>query len=284
MKTLSAAAMGLSGARAAYKAYSNYKNETKNKAYDALSSAAENYGPKAEDAMEQARDKYDESMKKAGEVTKAARARLEKAIAAAEEKGDSALPELRSKNKKLSRKVRRQAAKQEKKLNKNDKDSHWVRNLALLALTASGVAALAYALMNKDKNTPGTTPPRVQDEEQTPVQEAVDGDDAAAADEPVLVYSTETGDDAAAEVPADDAVENLASELEADAAGDADLAADAADVAEPTADAADETPEAVDALLEDLSDAETIQAEADAVQAEYDAKNAPQREQSDKDK
>lgn len=282
MKTLSAAAMGLSGARAAYKAYSNYKNETKNKAYDALSSAAENYGPKAEDAMEQARDKYDESMKKAGEVTKAARARLEKAIAAAEEKGDSALPELRSKNKKLSRKVRRQAAKQEKKLNKNDKDSHWVRNLALLALTASGVAALAYALMNKDKNTPGTTPPRVQDEEQTPVQEAVDGDDAA--DEPVLVYSTETGDDAAAEVPADDAVENLASELEADAAGDADLAADAADVAEPTADAADETPEDVDALLEDLSDAETIQAEADAVQAEYDAKNAPQREQSDKDK
>lgn len=284
MKTLSAAAMGLSGARAAYKAYSNYKDNTKNKAYDALSSAAENYGPKAEDAIELARDKYDESMKKAGEVTKAARVRLEKAIAAAEEKGDSALPELRSKNKKLSRKVRRQAAKQEKKLRKNDKDSHWVRNLALLALTASGIAALAYALMNKDKNTPGTTPPRVQDEEQTPVQEAVDGDDAAAEDEPVLVYSTETGDDAAAEVPADDAVENLASELETDAAGDADLAADAADVAEPTADAADETPEDVDALLEDLSDAETIQAEADAVQAEYDAKNAPQREQSDKDK
>ena len=284
MKTLSAAAMGLSGARAAYKAYSNYRDRTKDKAYDALSSAAETYGPRAEDAMELARDKYDESMKKAGDVTKAARVRLEKAIAAAEEKGDSALPELRSKNKKLSRKVRRQAAKQEKKMNK---DSHWVRNLALLALTASGVAALAYALMNKDKNIPGTTPPRVQDEEQTPVQEAVDGDDAAAEDEPVLVYSTETGDDAAAEVPADDAVENLASELEADAAGDADLATDAEDVAAPVteaSDAAEETPEDVDALLEDLSDAETIQAEADAVQAEFDAKNAPQREQSDKDK
>lgn len=175
--------------------------------------------------------------------------------------------------------MRRQAAKQEKKLNKNDQDSHWVRNLALVALTASGVAALAYALLNKDKNVPGTTPPRVEDEQQT-----VDGDDVAAEDEPVLVYSTKTGDDAVAEVPADDAVDNLAAELEADAAGDADLAADAADVAEPTADATEEIPEDIDALLEDLSEAETIQAEADAVQAEYDAKNAPQRMKKDKDK
>ena len=265
MSTFTTLKMALTGARSAYNAYADFRDRKMDEAYDTLSSAAENYGPKADDALEMARNRYDDSVKKAGNVTQAARVRLEKALAAAEDKGGDALKDMRSSGKKLNRKGRRKAAKLDKKARKaaSGNDSHWVRNIAVAALTASGIAAVVYTVLNKRKQTPGTTPPRVEDQF-TAVEEA------AVEDEPALVYSTQTGDDAPAEVPADQAADDAAAELEVDAAVDA--VADAAEETEPDAEA-DADVEAA----EDLS-------EAEAIQAEFDAKNAPQREQSDKEK
>lgn len=266
MSTFTTLKMALTGARSAYNAYADFRDRKMDEAYETLSSAAESYGPKADDAMEMARNRYDDSVKKAGNVTQAARVRLEKALAAVEDKGGDALKDARSSGKQLNRKGRRKAAKLDKKARKaaSGNDSHWVRNLAVVALTASGVAAVVYAVVNKRKQTPGTTPPRVEDQF-TPVEQAPEEE------EPVLVYSTQTGDDAPVEVPADQAADDAATELEVDAAVDAVADADPASDTEP--DAVEDT----DALIEDLT-------EAEAIQAEFDAKNAPQREQSDKDK
>lgn len=253
MSTFTTLKMALTGARSAYNAYADFRDRKMDEAYDTLSSAAENYGPKADDALEMARNRYDDSVKKAGNVTQAARVRLEKALAAAEDKGGDALKDMRSSGKKLNRKGRRKAAKLDKKARKaaSGNDSHWVRNIAVAALTASGIAAVVYTVLNKRKQTPGTTPPRVEDQF-TAVEEA------AVEDEPVLVYSTQTGDDAPAEVPADQAADDAA----------VDAVADAAEETEPDAEA----------------DAAENLSEAEAIQAEFDAKNAPQREQSDKEK
>lgn len=249
MSTASTLKLALTGARQAYDAYADFRDRRVSNTYDALSTAAENYGPRADDAVDTARGIYDDSVKKAGHVTKAARTRLEKAIATAEEKGNGAMKDARSSGKKMSRKARRKASKAERKLNRKKESNHWVRNLSLAALTASGVAAIAYAVINKRKDTPGTTPPRVE-EQIAPVEEEA----------PVLVYSTETGEPAA-EVPEDIEVPETVEELEAELAEEA--AAD--NVAEDT----------VTAEGEELS-------EAEAIQAEFDAKNAPQRDQSDK--
>lgn len=279
MSTFTTLNMALTGARQVYNAYADFRDRKVDEAYGALSSAAETYGPKADDAVESARHAYDDSMKKAGAVTKAARVRLEKAIAAAEEKGGSTLKDVRSSGEQLNRKARRKAAKLDKSARKNTsrqlarvggdkKESHWVRNLAVAALTASGFAAVVYAVMNKRKDVPGTTPPRVEDQASSfgdPVQE----------DEPVLVYSTQTGDDAPSDIPVEDIADEVVAEAEATAVAAADLNADVETENEAEADLGALTePDTAEELVEELS-------EAEAIQAEFDTKNAPQR---DKDK
>ncbi len=273
MSTFTTLKMALTGARTAYNAYADFRDRKVDEAYDALSSAAETYGPKADDAVESARHAYDESVQKAGNVTKAARTRLEKALAAAEEKGGSALKEVRSSGKQLNRKGRRKAAKLDKKARKasskqlarvGKKESHWVRNVALTALTASGVAAIVYAVVNKRKDVPGDTPPSLDDlfnSVQQPAEE-----------EPVLVYSTETGDEAPGGADTDATPEEIVAEAEAAAVEAADL--DAAEEAEANT--------ATNIPVEDEVETLDELSEAEAIQAEFDAKNAPQREQGDK--
>ena len=274
MSTFTTLKMALTGARTAYNAYADFRDRKVDEAYDALSSAAETYGPKADDAVESARHAYDESVQKAGHVTKAARARLEKALAAAEDKGGSTLKEVRSSGKQLNRKGRRKAAKLDKKARKasskqlarvGKKESHWVRNVALSALTASGVAAIVYTLVNKRKDVPGDTPPSLDDLFNSAQQSAED-------EEPVLVYSTQTGDEAAVEVDTDATPEDIVAEAEA-------AAAEAADP-----DAAEETEVNTATNIPVADEVEPLNelSEAEAIQAEFDAKNAPQREQGDK--
>ena len=274
MSTFTTLKMALTGARTAYNAYADFRDRKVDEAYDALSSAAETYGPKADDAVESARHAYDESVQKAGHVTKAARARLEKALAAAEDKGGSTLKEVRSSGKQLNRKGRRKAAKLDKKARKasskqlarvGKKESHWVRNVALSALTASGVAAIVYTLVNKRKDVPGDTPPSLDDLFNSAQQPAED-------EEPVLVYSTQTGDEAAVEADTDATPEDIVAEAEAAAAEAADP-----DAAEET-----EVNSATNIPVADEVEPLNELSEAEAIQAEFDAKNAPQREQGDK--
>lgn len=268
MSTFTTLKLALTGARTAYNTYADFRDRKVDEAYGALSSAAETYGPKADEAVESARHAYDDSVKKAGNVTKAARIRLEKAIAAAEEKGGAALKEVRSSGKEVNRKARRKAAKLDKKAQKatskqlarvEKKESHWVRNLALTALTASGVAAIVYAVVNKRREVPGDTPPSL-DDLFAPVEK----------EEPVLVYSTQTGDDA----PAEDTIE--------DEAADEILAEAEAAVAAVDLEAADETDTA--AVTEEAAAESEDEAlsEGEAIQAEFDAKNSPKREQGEK--
>lgn len=270
MSTIGSLKLAVDGARKAYSTYVDYRDRKVAETYDALSQAANEYAPKAEQAVESARESakefYSESRDKAGEVTKAARARLEKALADVEKQGSAALKDARKSGKKLNRKARRKADKAAKAAEKaaGKKESHWVRNLSLAALATSGVVAVGYALANKSKKeTPGTQPPRVE----VQLKKAVDQEVAAEEEAPEVVYSTQTPEGAA--IPevdtdvadAEDAAEKLAADVEAEV--------------EAEADKAEETAEAIEVAPE-------VEAEAEAVQAEFDKKNAPQRNQSSK--
>ncbi len=266
------------GARKAYGTYADYRDRKVSETYDALSQAAGDYAPKAEQAVETARESakefYTESRDKAGNVTKAARARLEKALAEADKQGTSALKDARESGKKLNRKARRKADKAAKAARKatEKKESHWVRNLSLAALATSGIVAVAYAFLNKTKKeTPGTQPPRVEAQ----LKKAVEQDEPevvaeAAVEEPELVYSTESPE--TTEAPAE-ATETPAETTEEEAKTEAELEA--------------ELEAEFEAKLEAEADAEqeaAEEAEAEAIQAEFDKKNAPQRTQSEKKK
>lgn len=184
--------LALAAGRKAYDAYTDYRDRKVAQSYDALSTAAETFVPKADQAVESAKDLYSESRDKAGNVTKAARVRLEKALEQAQKQSAETLKDARKSGKKLSKKAAKAQDKALKKV-KGEPETHWVRNLSLAALAASGVAAIAYAVFNKTKkDAPGTQPPRVEvqlkkaaDLPETPVQTAAD-------DDPKLVYSTQT--------------------------------------------------------------------------------------------
>ncbi|NLZ57372.1 MAG: hypothetical protein GX898_03550 [Corynebacterium sp.] len=118
--------------------------------------------------------------------------------------------------------------------------------------------------MNKRKDVPGDTPPSLDDlfnSVQQPAEE-----------EPVLVYSTETGDEAPGGADTDATPEEIVAEAEAAAVEAADL--DAAEEAEANT--------ATNIPVEDEVEPLDELSEAEAIQAEFDAKNAPQREQGDK--
>ncbi|ALC04517.1 hypothetical protein CDES_00145 [Corynebacterium deserti GIMN1.010] len=276
MSTIGNVKLALDGARKAYDAYADYRDRKVSETYDALSQAAETYAPKAEHAVESAvgsaREFYSESRDKAGSVTKAARARLEKALADAEKQGVVALKDAEKSGKKLNRKARRKAEKAQKSAQKaaqkatGKKESHWVRNLSLAALAASGVAALAYAVLNKSKkDAPGTEPPRVE----VQLKNAVAQDEPEVEeDAPKLVYSTTT--------PEGETVSAAEPEVAADAV---DAAAEkiAEDVAENVSEQSSDAAEAATDTADDSADEA-----AEAIQADFDKKNAPQRDQSNK--
>lgn len=244
MSTAVSLKMALTGARQAYDAYADYRDRKVSEAYDTLAAAAENYGPRADHAVESARELYDDSKARAGNVTKAARTRLEKALEAAEKQGTAAVKDVKKSGKKLNRKARRQAGKAERKLKGEQEGTRWLSRLAVATLVVSGIAAVyAVTVSRRKKEEPGTAPPRVE----VQLKKAADLDqpgatpEQAGEDEPKLVYSTVTPDEAPDEVPAE--------VLDADAPLD---------------------PEAEEDIIEELT-------EGEAVQQDFDKKNAPRR-------
>lgn len=274
MSTTGNLTMALTGARKAYDAYADYRDRKVSDAYDALASAAENYGPKADHAVESARELYDDSRAKAGEVTKAARVRLEKALEAAEKQSAVVVKDAKKSGKKLNRRARREAAKVERKVKGEKEGTRWFSRLAVTTLVVSGIAAAVYALTaSRRKEQPGSTPPRVE----VQLKKAVDQDAADAPEagetvvvdpaEPKLVYSTVTPTGAEAESgdTVDEAPEVLDSEVPLDPETEEEILDEAADEAAEAAEAED-----------------AIEAAAEAVQAEFDRKNAPRRADGEK--
>ncbi|AGG65488.1 hypothetical protein [Corynebacterium callunae] len=226
--------LALAAGRKAYDAYSDYRDRKVSETYEALSSAAETYAPKADQAVESAKDIYSESRDKAGNVTKAARVRLEKALEEAQKQSAASLKDARKSGKKLSKKAAKVQDKAVKKV-KGEPETHWVRNLSLAALATSGVAAIAYAVINKKKkDAPGTQPPRVE----VQLKKAAEQPEIVE-EEPKLVYSTQTPVNEEAE-PVEEAV--VDSEVPLEAETEAEIEED---------------------LAEELTEAEEIQAEFD---------------------
>lgn len=194
MSTLNVA---LSAGNAAWKQFKKYRDEKAVEAYDRLATAADSFGG-IEGLRERGSELLDESRREAGNVTKAARARLEKALEDAQERGQ----ELSSDARKASLKGRKEAAKVSKRARrKADKRATRAKAKALKAagrkqrggnrilvfgliaalLTALGGAAFWF-LRNR-KQTPGTTPPAVHEYQLKNAEP-----------EAKLVYSTETPD------------------------------------------------------------------------------------------
>lgn len=169
MSTLSNLKLALDGARTAYSSVADYRDKKAADTYDALQKAADTYVPKVEEL-------YDDSVAKAGNVTKAARVRFEKARDLAEEKGS----ELAASGQKLSKKARRKAAKAEVKATRkaHKRGLSTFSKLSIATVVVSGIAGAAYVLFNR-KPVPGTEPPRVEEQGER---------------ESKLVYSTKTGE------------------------------------------------------------------------------------------
>lgn len=287
MNTLNVA---LSAGSAAWKQFKKYRDEKAIEAYHRLSDAAESVGG-IDGLRERGSELLDDSRREAGNVTRAARARLQQAIDDAAERGqelsEQAAGSGKQGKKKLTRASRQAAKKAEKTRRKSANrvaraagkkqsgGNKWLVISAVAGLTAV-LGGAAYWWLNR-KDTPGTTPPRVEEQ------------GGQAETESTLVYSTETP----AEVePAKGKVqseEELLASLDEQLADlrseDADEAADTAAEQEeaPAAAAGTEEPTAAttDANEEPVASDELLE-EGEEIQAEYDKHNAPQREQRDK--
>ena len=178
--------LALNAASSAWGRTKDFREQKSREAYDALSDAA---GKVDFDAIrERSGELLDDSRREAGQVTQAARARLEKAREELEERRKNGVADTgkarktvsrvrRKKGRDVSSKLSSKAARKEAKAGKRRKA---LGNLGIIALLAAVVAGLYYWLSRRPQ--PGDTPPRVQD---------FSGEDSQE-QKPTLVYSTTT--------------------------------------------------------------------------------------------
>ena len=168
----------------------DYREEKAREAYDLLSDAADNVD--VDDLKKRSSALLDDSRREAGNVTKAARKRLEKA----RDEFESRRGEVEKKTGKQLKKARRNLPANRRKAEKRRKG---LGIAGVLALLASLAAAAYYWFVQRPKQQPGTTPPRVQDFTGSP-EETVET-------ESTLVYSTTTPTAGAAGPLAEDPAE-----------------------------------------------------------------------------
>ena len=178
--------LALNAASSAWGRTKDFREQKSREAYDALSDAA---GKVDFDAIrERSGELLDDSRREAGQVTQAARARLEKAREELEERRKNGVADTgkarktvsrvrRKKGRDVSSKLSSKAARKKAKAGKRRKA---LGNLGIIALLAAVVAGLYYWLSRRPQ--PGDTPPRVQD---------FSGEDSQE-QKPTLVYSTTT--------------------------------------------------------------------------------------------
>lgn len=178
--------LALNAASSAWGRTKDFREQKSREAYDALSDAA---GKVDFDAIrERSGELLDDSRREAGQVTQAARARLEKAREELEERRKNGVADTgkarkavsrirRKKGRDVSSKLSSEAARKKAKAGKRRKA---LGNLGIIALLAAVVAGLYYWLSRRPQ--PGDTPPRVQD---------FSGEDSQE-QKPTLVYSTTT--------------------------------------------------------------------------------------------
>ncbi|QGU05993.1 hypothetical protein COCCU_00120 [Corynebacterium occultum] len=279
--------VALSAAQTAYDQFKKYRDEKALETYDRLSTAAESLGG-VEGLKERSGELLEESRREAGQVTKAARARLEKALADAQDRGQELSSDARKSRaagvkkatkvgKKAQKKADQRAAHikakaQGKKARRGNKFSIFA--LFALILTALGGAAFWY--LRKGKETPGTQVPEVREYVLNNNQDQAAEQSTQEAQEPesTLVYSTETPE---GETPA---TGKLMSEEELLASLDDQLAkhrrdedvedteaAEEPDVAEDAADTKAAATEEAEPTKEEKAEAEA-QAKADAEAAD----------------
>jgi len=183
--------MALNTAIAIRERVKDYREEKAREAYDLLSDAASNVD--VDDLKKRSSALLDDSRKEAGNVTQAARARLEKAL----DEFDSRRGEVEKKTGKQLKKARRNLPAKRRKAAKRRKG---LGIAGVLALLASLAAAAYYWFVQRPKQEPGTTPPRVQDFTGSP-------DETVEKTESTLVYSTTTPTDGAAGPLAEDPAE-----------------------------------------------------------------------------
>lgn len=271
MNTLNVA---LTAGNAAWNQFKKYRDEKAIETYNRLSDAAESVGG-IDGLRERGTGLLDDSRREAGNVTRAARARLQKALDEAAERGQELSEDVAASGKqgkknlsRASRQAAKKAAKTRQKsadrvskaaAKKADKKASGGNKWLVVGIVAGLAAAIgggAYWWMNR-KDTPGTTPPRV--EEQGGETEA----------ESTLVYSTATP----AEV--EPAQSKVQSEEELLASLDEQLSDLRAEDGEAESEDAAAAEGAEADTAEDTVASDELLAEGEEIQAEYDKNNAP---------
>lgn len=243
--------VALSAADTAWTQFKKYRDEKALETYDRLSTAAESVGG-IDGLRERGSELLDDSRREAGHVTKAARIRLEKALAEAAERGQ----ELSADARQARTAGQKKAA---KATGKKAKGGHKFLVFGLIAGVIAALGGAAFWFLRKNKETPGTTPPEVKEYVLKSEPEST------------LVYSTETPE---GEEPAsgkllseEELLASLDDQLSKHRLDDED-ADEAADVEEATEEVAETAAVEDAALLE----------EGEELQAEYDKKNSPKHD------
>lgn len=249
--------LALNAASSAWGRTKDFREQKSREAYDALSDAA---GKVDFDAIrERSGELLDDSRREAGQVTQAARARLEKAREELEERRKNGVADTgkarktvsrvrRKKGRDVSSKLSSKAARKEAKAGKRRKA---LGNLGIIALLAAVVAGLYYWLSRRPQ--PGDTPPRVQD---------FSGEDSQE-QKPTLVYSTTTPEGQKVPAAGDLAEEPAERDEELLGSLDEQLAAhrDTEDAAEDEAPAEDDAAE--DEAADEAAEPELVEPEVD---------------------
>lgn len=277
--------LALNAASSAWGRTKDYRDQKSREAYDALADAA---GKVDFDAIkERSGELLDDSRREAGQVTQAARARLEKAREEIEERRKNGEADTKKARQKISKarqklgkdasrkadsalktttgKLSSKAARKEAKAKKRRKT---LNNIGIIALLAAVAAGLYYWFISRPQ--PGDTPPRVQDFAGEDSQEQ----------KPTLVHSTTTpegqkvpaaGD--LAEEPAERDEELLGSldeQLAAHRDTNEDEAADEAPEAETEAEETEAADTAAEEEAKQDEDAPAEDAEPELVEPEVD--------------
>lgn len=196
-------------AKRAYDTFSDYQDRKAREAYDSLLNAADSY----DDVADNVAAKVNEGKKQATTLTEQARKRAQAAIAEAQAKKDELAKDGKSlvkSTKKDIAKSKKQGLKNAKKLRKQASNKptfgQRVGRAGLFSVILAAVAGVIYLVLEGKKSPAGTQPPKASDFKSdgtspTPNDVAagaaagaanVDAQAAAEAEEPTLVYSTQT--------------------------------------------------------------------------------------------
>lgn len=204
-------------AKRAYDTFSEYQDRKAREAYDSLLNAADSY----DDVADNVAAKLNEGKKQATTLTEQARKRTQAAIAEAQAKKDALAKDgkaLVKSTKKDLAKTKKQGVKKAEKYRKQIAKpkvtfGQRVARAGLLSVVLAAIAGVVYLVVDGKKKAPaGTQPPKASDiaaeakaaannpaSVPTPndvaagaAAGAASAEAAAAAEEPTLVYSTET--------------------------------------------------------------------------------------------